>query len=251
MAVATIMAAASAHHPSLRPRRLSSSASVSWVVAGGAGTAAGPAGRSASTVGQRQYQQIPVSRFNAPPPPHQIDTHSMHSSRGRPASRAGSLSSSSRSPSSRSSQLSDSPRVRLNMHSHLDHIAASGEEGQLLSVGGHGTGSRTMTTVGGQRMRRPRRRADEVERLYKCIWNGCEKSYGTLSHLNDHVRLQRHGTKREPYGELSCFQNYPGLAPAPAGWTDPGGYLYMFADRRPIALRIQGSQANLETRAEI
>ncbi|PVG04708.1 hypothetical protein CPB86DRAFT_660192, partial [Serendipita vermifera] len=47
--------------------------------------------------------------------------------------------------------------------------------------------------------RRPRRRADEVERLYRCTWNGCEKSYGTLSHLNDHVRLQRHGNKREPH----------------------------------------------------
>jgi hypothetical protein len=207
MAVVAIMAAASAYHPSLRPRRPSSS-SASWtssVVA--AGTAAGPAAEPASTVDRRQYQQMVATRFNdsPPPPPRQIDAHSMYDSRGRSTSRAGSVSSSSRSSSSRSSQLSDSPRVRLNGYSHLGHIAASGEEGPLLSVGGHGTGSGTMTTVGGQRMRRPRRRADEVERLYKCIWNGCEKSYGTLSHLNDHVRLQRHGTKREPHGELSCF----------------------------------------------
>lgn len=199
------MAAASAHHPSLRPRRPSSS-SASWTSSAVvAGTAAGPVAGPASPVDPRQYQQITATRFNNPPDPCQIDAHSMHGSRGRSASRAGSASSSSRSsPSSRSSQLSESPRVRLNGHSHLDHIAASGEDGPLLSVGGHGTGSGTMTTVGGQRMRRPRRRADEVERLYKCIWNGCEKSYGTLSHLNDHVRLQRHGNKREPYGKLSC-----------------------------------------------
>jgi len=31
-----------------------------------------------------------------------------------------------------------------------------------------------------QRPRRPRRKADEVERLYRCTWEGCEKSYGTL-----------------------------------------------------------------------
>lgn len=31
-----------------------------------------------------------------------------------------------------------------------------------------------------QRPRRPRRKAEEVERLYKCTWEGCEKSYGTL-----------------------------------------------------------------------
>lgn len=84
----------------------------------------------------------------------------------------------------------------------------------LVSVGGHGAGSGTMTSIGGQRMRRPRRRADEVERLYKCIWNGCEKSYGTLSHLNDHVRLQRHGTKREPHGELSFLFLSHGSDPA-------------------------------------
>ena len=31
-----------------------------------------------------------------------------------------------------------------------------------------------------QRARRPRRKADQVERLYRCTWEGCEKSYGTL-----------------------------------------------------------------------
>ncbi len=35
--------------------------------------------------------------------------------------------------------------------------------------------------------KRPRRRYDEIERLYLCGWQGCEKSYGTLNHLNAHV----------------------------------------------------------------
>ncbi|KAI9281437.1 hypothetical protein BC943DRAFT_282467 [Umbelopsis sp. AD052] len=46
--------------------------------------------------------------------------------------------------------------------------------------------------------KRPRRRYDEIERLYHCNWQGCNKSYGTLNHLNAHVSMQRHGPKRQP-----------------------------------------------------
>lgn len=36
-----------------------------------------------------------------------------------------------------------------------------------------------------------------IHRLqYKCGWNGCEKAYGTLNHLNAHVTMQSHGPKR-------------------------------------------------------
>lgn len=34
--------------------------------------------------------------------------------------------------------------------------------------------------------------------MYKCGWNGCEKAYGTLNHLNAHVTMQAHGQKRTP-----------------------------------------------------
>lgn len=37
--------------------------------------------------------------------------------------------------------------------------------------------------------------------MYKCGWNGCEKAYGTLNHLNAHVTMQSHGTKRTPEGK--------------------------------------------------
>jgi hypothetical protein len=40
--------------------------------------------------------------------------------------------------------------------------------------------------------KRPRRRYDEIERLYHCNWQGCNKSYGTLNHLNAHVSMQKH-----------------------------------------------------------
>ncbi|KAL2020377.1 hypothetical protein VTK56DRAFT_8506 [Thermocarpiscus australiensis] len=51
---------------------------------------------------------------------------------------------------------------------------------------------------GAQQHKRPRRRYEEIERIYKCGWNGCEKGYGTLNHLNAHVTMQGHGQKRSP-----------------------------------------------------
>ena len=48
--------------------------------------------------------------------------------------------------------------------------------------------------------KRPRRRYDEIERLYQCSWPDCNKSYGTLNHLNAHVTMQKHGPKRSPNG---------------------------------------------------
>ncbi|KAG8220975.1 hypothetical protein J3R82DRAFT_2481 [Butyriboletus roseoflavus] len=46
--------------------------------------------------------------------------------------------------------------------------------------------------------KRPRRRYDEIERLYQCSWPNCTKSYGTLNHLNAHITMQKHGPKRSP-----------------------------------------------------
>lgn len=44
--------------------------------------------------------------------------------------------------------------------------------------------------------------------MYKCGWNGCEKAYGTLNHLNAHVTMQSHGAKRTPEGEFSIESNF-------------------------------------------
>ncbi|KAJ2964760.1 hypothetical protein NQZ79_g237 [Umbelopsis isabellina] len=51
---------------------------------------------------------------------------------------------------------------------------------------------------GTNQKKRPRRRYDEIERLYHCNWQGCTKAYGTLNHLNAHVSMQKHGPKRSP-----------------------------------------------------
>jgi hypothetical protein len=58
---------------------------------------------------------------------------------------------------------------------------------------------------GAQQHKRPRRRYEEIERMYKCGWNGCEKAYGTLNHLNAHVTMQSHGQKRTPEGMFYHF----------------------------------------------
>jgi hypothetical protein len=58
---------------------------------------------------------------------------------------------------------------------------------------------------GAQQHKRPRRRYEEIERMYKCGWNGCEKAYGTLNHLNAHVTMQSHGQKRTPEGNHPHF----------------------------------------------
>jgi transcription factor CON7 len=53
--------------------------------------------------------------------------------------------------------------------------------------------------------KRPRRRYDEIERLYHCAWPDCNKAYGTLNHLNAHVTMQKHGPKRSPNGMPNFF----------------------------------------------
>ncbi len=65
---------------------------------------------------------------------------------------------------------------------------------------------------GAQQHKRPRRRYEEIERMYKCGWHGCEKAYGTLNHLNAHVTMQSHGAKRTPEGKLICFDVFRKVA---------------------------------------
>ena len=62
-------------------------------------------------------------------------------------------------------------------------------------------GKRRKPSRGGpEYVKRPRRRAEEVDRLYICSFPGCDKAYGALNHLNTHVRNANHGPKREPRG---------------------------------------------------
>ncbi|KIJ24852.1 hypothetical protein M422DRAFT_56238 [Sphaerobolus stellatus SS14] len=44
--------------------------------------------------------------------------------------------------------------------------------------------------------KRKRRKPEEIERLYGCTWADCTKAYGTLNHLNAHIRTSKHGPKK-------------------------------------------------------
>lgn len=78
----------------------------------------------------------------------------------------------------------------------------------MSSLDGSVNGSKVYSFVplsGVNSKKRPRRRFDEIERLYVCNWGECEKAYGTLNHLNAHVHMQKHGPKRLPAG-MSSFR---------------------------------------------
>ncbi|KAJ9053504.1 hypothetical protein DSO57_1023544 [Entomophthora muscae] len=48
-----------------------------------------------------------------------------------------------------------------------------------------------------ERKPRPRRRFEEVKRLYPCTYPNCNKAYGALNHLNSHIVSKSHGKKRQ------------------------------------------------------
>ncbi|KAK0550544.1 hypothetical protein OC846_002390 [Tilletia horrida] len=85
-----------------------------------------------------------------------------------------------------------------------DHSAGRGSTASgTESIHRNGSSSTTTTVTvaippAAAAKKRPRRRYDEIERMYPCNWPGCTKSYGTLNHLNAHVAMQKHGTKRLP-----------------------------------------------------
>lgn len=47
-----------------------------------------------------------------------------------------------------------------------------------------------------ERKKRPRRKFQEIERLYACDFPNCQKAYGTLNHLNAHITMQGHGARK-------------------------------------------------------
>ncbi|KAK2731844.1 hypothetical protein FQN57_003078 [Myotisia sp. PD_48] len=114
-----------------------------------------------------QYQGHPSPMYARPDWPHQYGQHQPGIHYGSPASAVSSASPASAGP--RPGQT----------HSRS----------QVYSF---------VPIPGSQQHKRPRRRYEEIERMYKCGWNGCEKAYGTLNHLNAHVTMQSHGAKRSP-----------------------------------------------------
>lgn len=97
------------------------------------------------------------------------------------------------------------PSASANASGKVFSYMAPGDDNGMMSSSGvgmssHGYGSHYFGGGygAGASKKRPRRRYDEIERLYPCSWPGCTKSYGTLNHLNAHVAMQKHGPKRSP-----------------------------------------------------
>jgi hypothetical protein len=104
---------------------------------------------------------------------------------------------------------------------------------------------------GAQQHKRPRRRYEEIERMYKCGWNGCEKAYGTLNHLNAHVTMQSHGQKRTPEGMYML--SFPGTFRCRGGPCKPSalskhwGWCWCCAILMVFPLRWIASKAEANT----
>ncbi|CUA74632.1 hypothetical protein RSOLAG22IIIB_05640 [Rhizoctonia solani] len=78
-------------------------------------------------------------------------------------------------------------------------VAAMPEGATPPSATNPGQRTYAFVSLAGSTIRkRPRRRYDEIERLYACSFEDCTKAYGTLNHLNAHVTMQKHGAKRNP-----------------------------------------------------
>lgn len=91
---------------------------------------------------------------------------------------------------------------RINPHAETSS-SGSGSQ-QAFHGGGDPSGSSSTgwwtppldTGSSTERKKRPRRKFHEIDRMYACGYKGCDKQYGTLTHLNFHVALQSHGEKR-------------------------------------------------------
>ena len=81
---------------------------------------------------------------------------------------------------------------------HLQQQHQAGYEDQQQQQQQSGPEKYSFVPLPSQPKKRPRRRFEEIERIYDCNYPGCNKAYGTLNHLNAHVSMQKHGPKRVP-----------------------------------------------------
>lgn len=152
------------------------------------------------------------------------------SSGGLPLNSAGLAPTSADYLDDGSSRLDYFDTVRPGTAGSAGASGAGSDDGDAKDGGKGGKNSKTYSFValpGNAVKKRPRRRYDEIERLYRCRcvfclpagsrWRGlaalesgtdcrrcsfpnCTKAYGTLNHLNAHVTMQKHGSKRSPGG---------------------------------------------------
>lgn len=147
-----------------------------------------PPGTASATHGADVWSSTPAAAR-----PHTADGMFASQMGGMPGQWA-SVSDYSRGPRGSTSSMSDAAPTS-GSSKVFSYMPSNGDDSSSTA------GSQGHQTSGGPR-KRPRRRYDEIERLYACNWPGCQKSYGTLNHLNAHVAMQKHGPKRSPGGTL-------------------------------------------------
>ena len=59
-----------------------------------------------------------------------------------------------------------------------------------------------------KKVRRFRRRYNQIVRKYSCTYAGCNKSYGSLNHLNTHIVTKKHGHRKSKADYRKNFPEY-------------------------------------------
>lgn len=55
----------------------------------------------------------------------------------------------------------------------------------------------SVTRIKPKNRKRQRKKFEDVKRLYYCDYQNCNKGYGSLTHLNEHRVIQRHGPRKK------------------------------------------------------
>ncbi|KAJ9476442.1 putative zinc finger protein, partial [Pseudozyma hubeiensis] len=84
--------------------------------------------------------------------------------------------------------------------------AVSGQPARDEIGSGNGQGG----SSGSEAIRRIRRRrkSEEVDRKYRCDFDGCDKAYGTLNHLNTHRATNEHGPRLNAVGYRRAYAEW-------------------------------------------
>ncbi|CDW98269.1 hypothetical protein [Sporisorium scitamineum] len=80
--------------------------------------------------------------------------------------------------------------------------------GHYAGEGHDNKGQSSSTSSGGIRRIRRRRKSEEVERKYRCDFDGCDKAYGTLNHLNTHRATNKHGPRLNAVGYRKAYAEW-------------------------------------------
>lgn len=90
--------------------------------------------------------------------------------------------------------LYDNAKLRFDLNTNTNPVATATGENGAGTYSNHTSQSKHI--VPPTTRKRKRRKYREIKRYYKCQYGDCDKSYGTLNHLNFHIQLQKHGSKR-------------------------------------------------------